>query len=881
MSGPQELFATQQSGRERSLDETTDAGGARLRESIDHGRFLPGTIVAERYRITHMLGRGGMGEVYRADDLKLEQPVALKFLPARFSDHAGRVDRFLNEVRVARQVSHANVCRVYDVGDVDGAHYLSMEYVDGEDLASLLRRIGRLPGDKAVQIARQLCAGLAAAHERSVLHRDLKPANIMIDGRGRVRITDFGLAGLIEEFRGAEIRVGTPAYMSPEQLEGREVSARSDIYSLGLVLYEMFTGKPAFTASNLTELMQTRSESMPSSPSTIVPDLDPAVERVILRCLEADPRQRPSSVLAIAAALPGGNPLAAALAAGETPSPELVAAASVSGVISPAFGVICAAVVLLGLGAVMLGASQAQLINRVAPEKRPEVLIDRARALIAKIGYDARPLDTASGFEFDRDRIDYIRRNSLSPGRWRALEARPAPLDFWFRQSPRLLTPKDMLYSRGIVSRTDPPPMVSGMVEVLLDPAGRLISFRAVPMQVEKGPVASAAPDWATLFEAADLQMTDFRQVTPEWLPPVYADRREAWVGALPGMPDMSLRVEAAACRGRPVFFEIIHPWSRPTAQTPREPAPTETVVTIAGILMFLLVIPTGLWMARRNLRLGRGDRRGATRAAALVLVLRMAAWALVANHVADFQAETRLFVAALSNALYVAALCWVFYVALEPYVRRLWPDTLVGWTRALAGQCGDPLVGRDVLIGAMSGIGFALVSQIIVLLPGWTGGRGAAPLVNEPMALVGGRGVAGTIVDLVPFAIFMGMFHVLLLLVLRVVTRREWIAATLFVFITTSLYVMAGDSPLIDATASLLVSAAVVFVIVRFGLLAASVSWFVQLLLLFMPVTTQVSAWYASAGLAALAVVLVLAGWGLRTALAGRPLLAFRLVPD
>src|SRR5262249_32416734 len=141
------------------------------------GRFLPGTVLAGRYRILGLLGRGGMGEVYRADDLKLGQAVALKFLPANVEKDGDRLQRFLNEVKIARQISHPNVCRVYDVGEVDGHHFLSMEYVDGEDLSSLLRRIGRLPQDKAVQIARELCLGLAAAHEQGILHRDLKPAN--------------------------------------------------------------------------------------------------------------------------------------------------------------------------------------------------------------------------------------------------------------------------------------------------------------------------------------------------------------------------------------------------------------------------------------------------------------------------------------------------------------------------------------------------------------------------------------------------------------------------------------------------------------------------------------------------------------------------------
>ena len=158
------------------------------------GRFAPGTVLADRYRIVALAGRGGMGEVYRAEDERLGQTVALKFLPVGLEHDEEARDRLLAEVRNARTVSHPNVCRVYDIGELDGRYFLTMEYIDGEDLASLLRRIGRLPATKALEVARQLCAGLAAAHDRGLLHRDLKPANVMVDGRGQVRITDFGLA---------------------------------------------------------------------------------------------------------------------------------------------------------------------------------------------------------------------------------------------------------------------------------------------------------------------------------------------------------------------------------------------------------------------------------------------------------------------------------------------------------------------------------------------------------------------------------------------------------------------------------------------------------------------------------------------------------------
>lgn len=274
----------------------------------NEARFAPGSLIAERYRIISLLGRGGMGEVFRADDLTLGQPVALKFLPESMID-ASMLERFRNEVRIARRISHPNVCRVYDIGEIDNQVFLSMEYVDGEDLSSLLRRIGRFPRDKALEIARKICNGLAAAHDKGVLHRDLKPSNIMLDGRGEVRIMDFGLAGLAHEIE--DVRSGTPAYMAPEQLAGNEVTFRSDIYALGLVLCELFTGKPAFEGNTYDEIVRVRRESTPLRPSTLVRDLDPAMELVILRCLEDEPENRPSSALIISAALPGGEYLIA------------------------------------------------------------------------------------------------------------------------------------------------------------------------------------------------------------------------------------------------------------------------------------------------------------------------------------------------------------------------------------------------------------------------------------------------------------------------------------------------------------------------------------------------------------------------------------------
>jgi len=320
-----------------SSEVAPDGHGAAGSQRASQGLgFAPGSMVGDRYRVVSLLGRGGMGEVYGADDLKLGQRVALKFLPADRLKSASWRDQFYAEVRMARQVSHPNVCRVYDVGESGGLLFLSMEFVDGEDLASLLRRIGRLPDDKAVEIAQQLCSGLAAAHRSGVLHRDLKPSNVMIDGKGFARITDFGLAIAATEADLQSGPAGTPGYLAPELFNGGAPSVQSDVYALGLVLYELFTGKKAFEASTLADLHRKQTETNPTPPSNVVKNFDPLVEKAILQCLDRDPALRPRSALSVAAALPGGDPLAAALAAGETPSPEMVAAAGPQGALCPA-----------------------------------------------------------------------------------------------------------------------------------------------------------------------------------------------------------------------------------------------------------------------------------------------------------------------------------------------------------------------------------------------------------------------------------------------------------------------------------------------------------------------------------------------------------------
>ncbi|HEX8154421.1 MAG TPA: serine/threonine-protein kinase, partial [Thermoanaerobaculia bacterium] len=435
----------------------------------DDARFTPGLLIADRFRIIAPIGRGGMGEVYRADDTKLGQQVALKFLPDASQE---KLQRLYGEVRIGRQVSHPNVCRLYDAFEWEGHHFLSMEYIDGEDLASLLRRIGKLPHDKALEITRELCAGLAAAHALGVIHRDLKPANVMLDGRGRARITDFGLAAFSDDTVAVREMAGTPSYMAPEQLRGGEATHKSDLYALGLIVYELFTGRRMFEAKSVGDLISQHEQSHSRNLSQQTRDVEPNVQRVIVRCLEEKPEQRPPSIHAVIAALPGGDPLQAALDAGETPSPEMIAAAGEVGELRPAVAIGLALAVPLLLLLATLVTQRTRMYEILTLPKSPDVLIDRARDFSAARG-NAHPFDRAHFWAVDPD-------FSRQP---RGLDFRgiePSPVSLVVRESPQSILPKRML------GGSDPPFDVAGMVTLTYDPRGRLLRyFRVLPPVVE------------------------------------------------------------------------------------------------------------------------------------------------------------------------------------------------------------------------------------------------------------------------------------------------------------------------------------------------------------------------------------------------------------
>jgi serine/threonine protein kinase len=788
--------------------------------------FAPGTVLAQRYRIIYLLGRGGMGEVYRADDLVLGQPVALKFLPAA-SETA--LSRFRNEVRTARQVSHPNVCRVYDIGEADGLTYLSMEYVDGEDLASLLRRIGKLPQDKALEIARQLCAGLAAAHDKGVIHRDLKPANIMLDGRGHARITDFGIAGVAAQIR--DLRSGTPDYMSPEQLAGKEVTPRSDIYSLGIVLCELMTGK--------------RPPLQRAEPGTAA--LDPAVERVIQRCLDPDAQLRPPSALAVSVALPGGDPLAAALARGETPAPEIVANAGPVEGLRLTVAVALLAIVILGLGWQCVLRQKSDLINQIPMENSSEVLAAKAREVTKSFGYTERPMDTFYGWNYDSDYLRYAGNPKNRPARVSNIYAPyPPAVFFWYRQSPDYPINFELDYEAFTFNRDALGP---GMQAVLLDSEGRLIEFDARPSAESRASNGAPDFDWSRLFVAAGLDPTRFQAMPPELTPTVPFDTRAAWTGSAKGTDD--LRVEAVAFQGRPVSFRVIGPWARHSTL----PSISFGAVSPQIFILFVFALPAGAgWLAWRNVRAGRGDRRGAFRLAAFVFVCGLLDNFLATHHVPTM-GEFALLFAALRYAVILAAMAWLLYIAFEPLMRRRSPETLISWSRLLAARFRDPMVGGHVLAGVAMGV--VTLGALATFTPR-PFLEGSAPYLFQSSAMV------LSVWSWLPFVgIIGGLGYGLLFSLILIPVRRRWLAAVLLVVVVT----MAVQSGSLKSVLSFAIIGGIgAFVLLRFGVLAAVVHGYTNYAIRQFPLTTNWSAWYSQAALLILLTLVGLALYGFVT---------------
>jgi serine/threonine-protein kinase len=832
--------------------------------AVDEGRFPPGTLLAQRYRVGGRLGKGGMGEVYKATDLLVGQTVALKFLPEELAGNESMLERFRNEVRLARQVSHPNVCRVYDLAESDGHLFLSMEYIDGEDLSSLLRRIGHLPAAKARETAHKLCAGLAAAHEKGVIHRDFKPANIMIDGRGQVMITDFGLAAASND-EIADVRSGTPAYMAPEQLTGAEVTPRSDIYALGLVLYEIFTGHAPFEATSREDLLQKQAAGPPP-----MKDVDGTVEQTIGRCLEVNPKRRPWSAQAVASALAGGDPLQAALAAGQTPTPEMVAAAGERETMNPRAAMACLAAILVGAVVVAGIAGPGWAFSRVAAEIPPDAMAQKAREVLAHVGYPGKPVSAAWGYLTDRGRLQSLANLPHEEAWKRIANSRPSAVFFWYRQSPLRMAPVYM--DDRHVGTNDPPLTDFGMLGIRLDPAGRLIRLVAQPQSGSEPKKPAESYAWQRLFESAGLDLSNFDDAQPQQTPLTAFDERGAWVERTqPAAADgdnagskLKLRVEAAALRGLPVWFSV----------TPDQPAQTSgggpstgNRGDIARVLFQLFILLGETALAWRNIKIGRGDTRGALRLGAAVALLDLAAGLLTHGHALDVIEYVQL-LKGISEGLLDGALMAAGYLAFEPFIRRRWPGVLISWTRMLSGAARDPLVGRHVLIGLCGGVALVTIYKLHDLLQGpSTVGAQSVDLY----AAANTARILGMLANCASAAFADACWATFLVFFFALLVRNRWVAAACASLLWAGVQALSSVESASTLGLWLLVFGILYALLFRWGLLACFAYAFAGEVMMDLPVTLDTGAWYFGASALAMAAV-GLAGWyAFRVAVGGR----------
>ncbi len=807
---------------------------------------MPGTVLGGRYRIIGLLGRGGMGEVYRATDLTLDQSVALKFLPAEMSSNPGLLARFHGEVRIARQVSHPNVCRVYDIGEVQGMPFISMEYVDGEDLSCLLLRIGRLPADKALEMARKLCAGLAAAHDRGIIHRDLKPQNVMIDKRGEVVIMDFGLAAVSGQLSGAEIRNGTPAYMAPEQLKGAEVTMLSDVYALGLVLYELFTGKRPYEGRNMQQLLAQQEAAQLTSMTSIAVDIDPAVEKAIRRCLDPDPAKRPPNSLSVAAALPGGDRLAAALAAGETPSPELVADSGELEGLKRRYSVPCILVIVACLVTCIGHQIRYGAMVNTPLDDSPEVLAHKAREMAASFGYPKKPKDSAISLAGGGTLLDHL--NKLpEPRKWKEWFASEAPIRAEYRESRSWLVAPPL----GEVTADNPPPTQPGMVRVNLDGGGRLREFMAVPDATEE-PLA-APVDPAAVFGAAGLDMAAFHEVAPAFTPPSVADRLLAWNGPHPKIPNLDLTLNLATWKGRVTNAAVEFQWKQTGAAPPQQ----SLAATLRGLVVsafFLFGVIAAPVLARRNWKRDRVDRKGAIRLAIFRFFLGMVVWLGTVHAIPDGSVAVMLWAGAAEWML-AAALLWLLILALEPSVRAYWPHSLVTWNRIVAGRWKDAQVGAHILIGAAAGsliwaLG-ALRDNLIQPEMRDTTGLAATLGTRQWVAAHAGGLSSALTVGLIVFFALVG---------LRFLVKRNILAAVVGALILSMADSFRSPHWQLELALRVVVFAVLVFVLLRYGLVATVAAVFFDSGFDKLALGTDWKTWYAPAGLATLALLAAIA---------------------
>jgi len=386
---------------------------------------------------------------------------------------------------------------------------------------------------------------------------------------------------------------------------------------------------------------------------------------------------------------------------------------------------------------------------------------------------------------------------------------------------------------------------VAGMRTVVLDGLGRLNRLEILP-EGPRGAATAAAVDFAPLFKLAELNFADFAPVAPATLPPMYADARFAWRGHSPDKPEQPITVEAASLEGRCVYFRVLEAWQADADQALLEASPAPRSGFVVFQVAIFVVTAIGVVLAWHNVRGGRGDTVGAHKVSAAFLVLGILIWLLVANHVPQLSLEIQMFFRVLGYILVPAAVVWMFYLALEPYVRRIWPETVISWNRLLATRLSDPLVASHVLIGLAVAGAVTIVSELANLAPMWLGHAAPVPYLASQMRWLSRDNPAATALWSLLIALYMGLLYLLLLVLLQLLLRRRWLAGGMFVLAVGALSVPWDDLGIAPCVQSAVTAGLILLLLVRYGLVAALAALWAMFLLRNTPLTSDMSIWYS-----------------------------------
>jgi serine/threonine-protein kinase len=500
------------------------------------------------------------------------------------------------------------------------------------------------------------------------------------------------------------------------------------------------------------------------------------------------------------------------------------------------------------------------------------VLTSRARDILRDLGFE-RGADWSSGVNQVKQSSRYTQRKITDLTKWaEEYKSPPWPLEFWYRESPQAM----FSLTDDAINLTNPPQTVPGMKSIVVDLRGKLLKLVATPPARGKGGVEAAA-DWGALFRAAGLDLAQFKEIAPRWTVNAQSDIRRAWTGPYAGAKDIEVRVEAAAFEGNPVYFEVLWPW-----QTQEEPEARrslyERIYSTTFTSQLVIILIAAILVARYNWKAGRGDRRGSLRASAFLGALYFGGWVLGTHHnFGNFDGEFDAIGRAVANALFTTALSWTLYLALEPWVRRYWPESLVTWSRILQGNWRDPMVGRDILYGLLASAVY--LSAIMLFIYAAIRQGGGLDDDFGVQNLMGFNWVLGRLIGGVRTSVTGSLQFFLVLFLLRALLKRQWLAGLMFVVLWTA----AGSSGAIRSGIVWYLPVALfttiygtlLLVLIRYGLFAVAVAVFAVDTTISLVLTSNFAAWYGLSSWIMLAALVGLALFGFKLSLGDRPLIA------